>query len=283
WASGAGTSPAGSGGCRGCRSRLRKVNGLPLRDAAHVEWEPIVGSGYTRARKWRATLDDGTRLFAKEAGAAEIVVYEAVRRDFLPKLHDVRGEVLLLEDLSAAHWPPPYPDDCAALLAALDEVAATAPPAQLPRLTEASAWAAIAAEPRPLLALGLCSARWLEHALPLLIEAEARLPRFGSGLVPNRVWAANLCLPGRCVVLVDWSEARTGKPRIDLAFALFTSCRGRLDAATRRRGGARRFRDRDRRDRGVGGAARVGSRRRAATRGSEGRSRRRPTLGRATD
>jgi len=187
-----------------------------------VEWEPIVGSGYTRARKWRVTLDDGTRLFAKEAGAAEIVVYEAVRRDFLPKLHDVRGEVLLLEDLSAAHWPPPYPDDCAALFAALDEVAATAPPAQLPRLTEASAWAAIAAEPRPLLALGLCSARWLEHALPLLIEAEARLPRSGSGLVHNDVWVGNLCFTGRGVVLVDWAEARIGNPRIDLAFALLS-------------------------------------------------------------
>ena len=35
-----------------------------------MEWESIVEGGYTRARKWLVTLDDGTRVFAKEAPAA---------------------------------------------------------------------------------------------------------------------------------------------------------------------------------------------------------------------
>ena len=187
-----------------------------------MEWEPILEGGYTRARKWRVTLDDGTRLFAKEAPASEIAVYEGVDAHFLPRVFDVRDGVLLLEDLSHAQWPPPYPDDASALFAALDEVAATQPPPQLPRLTDHSNWQAIADEPRSLLALGLCPADWLEHALPALIEAEARMPLSGEALVHYDVWARNLCFAARGVVLVDWAMAHIGNPRIDLAFALLS-------------------------------------------------------------
>jgi Phosphotransferase enzyme family len=189
---------------------------------AGTEWEPITEGGYTRARKWRVTLVDGTRLFAKEAPATEIAVYEAVRAEFLPHIHDVRDGVVLLEDLSEAHWPPPYPDDVSALFAALEAVASTPPPPELPRLTDGSRWAAIADEPRPLLALGLCSALWLERALPALVEAEARVPMSGDGLVHYDVWARNLCFADRGVVLVDWAMAHIGNPRIDLAFALLS-------------------------------------------------------------
>jgi hypothetical protein len=166
-------------------------------DATSMEWEPIAAGGYTRARKWRVTLDDGTRVFAKEASASEIAVFGAVDASFLPRVHAVRDGILLLEDLSEAHWPPPYPDDTSPLLAALEEVAATPPPAQLPRLTDGSRWQAIASEPWPLLALGLCSGDWLDRSLPGLIEAEARVPVSGDGLVHYDVWAGNLCFADR--------------------------------------------------------------------------------------
>lgn len=156
-------------------------------------------------------------------------MYESVHGDFLPHLVEARHGVLLLEDLSAAHWPPPYPGDVDALFAAFDQIAATSPPPQLRRLRDASAWEAIAAEPRPLLALGLCSAGWLERALPLLIEAEARVPRSGACLVHNDVWAGNLCFTERGVVLVDRAEAGIGNARIDLAFALLSL---RVEGAT---------------------------------------------------
>lgn len=187
-----------------------------------MDWEPFVEGGYTRARKWRVTLEDGIRLFAKEAPASEIAVYEALDADFLPRVHDVRDGILLLEDLSEAHWPPPYPDDTSALFGALEAVAATPPPPQLPRLTVGSRWEAIAQEPRPLLALGLVPADWLDRALPALIEAEARVPMSGRGLVHYDVWARNLCFAERGVVLVDWAMAHIGNPRIDLAFALLS-------------------------------------------------------------
>jgi hypothetical protein len=187
-----------------------------------VEWEPIESAGYTRSRKWIVRLDDGTTVFAKEAGAAEIAVYESVRGDFLPRVLGVRDGVLLLEDLSDADWPPPYPEDSTPLFEALAQVAATPAPAHLRPLREESLWEEVADAPGPLLALGLCSAEWLELALPLLIEAEARVPRKGSALVHNDVWAGNLCFTERGVVIVDWAEARIGNPGIDLAFALLS-------------------------------------------------------------
>jgi Phosphotransferase enzyme family len=190
-------------------------------DATPIEWEPIEG-GYTRARKWRVRLDDGTHAFAKEAPATEVAVYESVRGSFLPRVYEIRDDVLLLEDLSDAHWPPPYPADTDALFAALEAVATTAPPPGLRRLQHVSSWEAIASEPQPLLALGLCSAGWLENALPALIDAEARVPLVGDGLVHYDVWAGNLCFLERGMVLVDWAEACIGNPRVDLAFALLS-------------------------------------------------------------
>jgi Phosphotransferase enzyme family len=187
-----------------------------------MEWVPIVEGGYTRARKWLVTLDDGTRVFAKEAPAIEIAVYESVTADFLPRVHDIREGILFLEDLSHAHWPPPYPDDVSPLFDTLDEVARTEPPTHLRRFGGESLWERIATAPGPLLALDLCPADWLERALPLLIEAEARVPRSGSGLVHNDIWARNLCFAERGAVLVDWAQAEIGNPQIDVAFALLS-------------------------------------------------------------
>jgi hypothetical protein len=191
------------------------------RDATPIDWEEIEG-GYTRALKWRARLDDGTYAFAKEAAATELAVYASVHGSFLPRVHEIRDGLLLLEDLSRAHWPPPYPADTAPLFAALDELATTAPPAGLRRLTAATRWQEIAADPQPLLELGLCSPEWLESVLPALIEAEGRVPLVGDSLVHYDVWAGNLCFAERGAVLVDWAEACIGNPRVDLAYALLS-------------------------------------------------------------
>jgi Phosphotransferase enzyme family len=186
-----------------------------------MEWEQV-GGGYTRARKWRVRLEDGSYAFAKEARSTELAVYESVTGGFLPDVHEIRDGVLVIEDLSGANWPPPYPDDVTPLFVALDEIAATAPPPQLRPLTDERRWTAIADDPSALLDLGLCSIAWLERALPVLVEAEARVPQAGSGLVHNDVWADNVCFTDRGAVLVDWAEARIGNPRIDLAFALLS-------------------------------------------------------------
>ena len=149
-------------------------------------------------------------------------MYESIDGDFLPRVYEIRDGVVLLEDLSDAHWPPPYPVDVTPLFAALDVVASTPPPPGLPRLTHVSRWEEVAADPKPLLALGLCSSEWLDGALPALVEAEARVPMSGDCLVHYDVWARNLCFAERGVVLVDWAMAHIGNPRIDVAFALLS-------------------------------------------------------------
>src|SRR5262245_36602194 len=83
---------------------------------------PIHG-GYTTAGRWRVTLADGRTVFAKMANDAltadwlhdEWRVYGAVRAEFLPAClawdpGDGAADwpLLVLEDLSEAHWPPPW-------------------------------------------------------------------------------------------------------------------------------------------------------------------------------
>ena len=203
---------------------------------AAEEWR-LVGGGYTRAPKWCARRRDGTSVFVKFAEedelavgplTTEIAVYEAVRGAFLPALHDVHvvdGRALVvLEDLSDALWPPPYPKDVTPLFDALAAVAAARPPPALRRLRPLPEprWRRFEREPHSLLALGVCSERWLRGALPALAEAEARVPCSGNGLVHYDVWAENLCFAERGAVLVDWAEAKIGNPAIDVAFALLS-------------------------------------------------------------
>jgi phosphotransferase family enzyme len=190
------------------------------------EWEPL-GGGYTRAAKWLARLRDGTKVFVKSAEARELLVYQHVRGPFLPSVFDLYTEndrvLLVLEDLSDAHWPPPYPDDLSPLFAALEAVAA-APTPPLRPLEEPPVrpWVRFQRDPGPLLSLGVCSEAWLNAALPVLVDAAADVPVVGEQLVHNDIWADNLCFADRGAVFVDWSEARIGNAEIDLAFALLT-------------------------------------------------------------
>jgi hypothetical protein len=194
------------------------------------EWEPITG-GYTKTPKWRARRRDGTTVFVKAGElrplAVELVVYRHVLAPFVPVVHDLWEDderaVLVLEDLSRAQWPPPYPDDVGPLFAALDAMAAVPAP-ELSPLTqpELSSWARIEQDAQSLLSLGVCTEPWLTDALPALRAGEAAVPVAGSQLVHNDIWTDNLCFTERGVVFVDWAEARTGNAEIDVAFALLS-------------------------------------------------------------
>jgi Phosphotransferase enzyme family len=207
-----------------------------LERVAPDSWEPV-GGGYTRAPKLRVRLQSGESRFVKfaendELAARSIVaetrVYGSVTAPFLPTLYDMfvaDGRALIvLEDLTDATWPPPYPDDVAPLFEALEAVASIAAPPDLPRLAEReeTPWQRIAREPELVLGLGVCSESWLQRALPALLDAEARVPLSGDRLVHHDVWAENLCFTARGAVLVDWAEARIGNPAIDVAFALLS-------------------------------------------------------------
>jgi hypothetical protein len=201
--------------------------------AQPVRWEPASGSGYgINTSRWRVELADGGSVFVKvalddlAAGwlRQEHNVYASVAAPFIPQLrgwHDAEQTLLAMEDLSDAHWPPPWPQHgVPAVLAALDEVHAAAPPPGLGRLEELreplDGWPRIAADPAPCLSLGLCSAEWLDGALLELAAASAACELAGDAFLHLDVRSDNLCLVDGRAVLVDWNWANVGNPLIDV-------------------------------------------------------------------
>ena len=169
------------------KERLERLLGAHI-----VALEFVQGRGYTHAGRHRAVLDDGRSVFVKSAVdeltagwlQLEAIVYGNVDGGFLPRFLGCDEEeglpVLVLEDLSDAHWPPPWRDgDVSAVRAALEELAATGAPAGLTPIGDwkadwLSRWRLLADDPEPFLATGVASAEWLEAYLP-----DLRLPRRG--------------------------------------------------------------------------------------------------------
>jgi hypothetical protein len=155
------------------------------------------------------------------------VFYAQTRRaPFLPRMlgWDDDGErpVIALEDLSDAHWPPPWTTDHVdAVLACLAEVATTPPPPDLPRAADSQfdfqGWIEIEDDPEPFLALGLCSSAWLDDALPILRFATEIAPLDGDALMHFDVRSDNLCIRNGRAVLIDWNFACVGNPVADVA------------------------------------------------------------------
>lgn len=201
--------------------------------ATAVEWNPVA-SRYALGDRWLIRLDDGRTVFAKRAiGEAtaewlrlEHRVYSALRAKFMPELlgwEDAELPLLVLEDLSAAHWPPPWPPGSVeAVLRTFVEIAATPPPDGLFRLADDPSWSwrDVAADPEPFLGLGLCSASWLDEALPALLSASEPGLLDGNGLLHGDARSDNLCIRDGRPILVDWNWACVGNPAVDVAFWL---------------------------------------------------------------
>jgi hypothetical protein len=201
-----------------------------------TSWQHVV-AGYTHAEKWLVELGDRTAFVKASANTVargqierEAAIVEAVAASYMPRCYGSAtvGEwaVLVLEDLSAGEWPPPYPDRGKALLETVTHVAATPPPPWLHRRPEGrphgTYWQRIAADPAPVLANGPFSAAWLEAAQPVLDAAESRATLSGDDLVHDDVWAGNVCYVERGAVLIDWPSAAIGDRRIDLAYAVLS-------------------------------------------------------------
>ena len=202
---------------------------------------PLAHGGYTRSRTWRVETTSGS-FFVKEAAddgslhmlRREALVYRTVDGSFLPGFvgfADAGDRALLaVEFLDDARWPPPYPEDVAPLFEALELVAATTPPPDLPAHGPwLSRWERIATDPEPFLDLGLCSREWLEASIDTLIGSEAHVVFEGDDLVHNDVYSGNVGFTRRGAVLVDWGAALRGSRWTDLAFALLSV---RVEGAT---------------------------------------------------
>jgi aminoglycoside phosphotransferase (APT) family kinase protein len=201
--------------------------------AEPVRWKSVRGAGYgTNTAKWSVELADGGRAFIKlalddlAAGwlRDEWRVYESVDASFMATpiaWHDSDGTTfVVIEDLSDAHWPPPWsPAHIALVLEMLAEVHATAAPQELPSLGSLrdvlDGWRSVAADPEAFLSTGICSSEWIDEALPALAEASAHCELAGEALVHLDVRSDNLCIREDRVVLVDWNLAAVGNGLID--------------------------------------------------------------------
>jgi hypothetical protein len=207
-------------------------------------------TGLTAAQRFVVRFADGSSAFVKAAVDAETerwlrtdhLIMSSIGVDLVPRIiawiEDGERSILVLEDLSDAHWPADHfreehgrrlpvlwkPGQLALAFGALDRLAAVVPPPSLPPLGAArSEWAAIADARGPFLALGLCSPAWLDQTIDRLVAAECSVDLSGDALVHHDVRSDNVCFRGDRVILVDWSEARRGSPRFDLANFL-TGC-----------------------------------------------------------
>jgi Phosphotransferase enzyme family len=196
-----------------------------------------VVAGHTHAEKWLVELADGRRAFVKAGtGLAgdqlgrEASILTSVAAPYMPRLLEASAAaewtVLVLEDLSDAQWPPPYVDQGATLLEAVMQVGATSPAPGLPSRPAGRPFGTyrhrIAVDPRPVLALGVISAAWLEEAQPVLDAAESAARLAGEDFLHDDVWAGNVCYAKRGAVLIDWASTSIGDRRIDLAYALLS-------------------------------------------------------------
>lgn len=201
---------------------------------APARWRRAMG-GYTPASRWSMHFADGSSAFVKAATTVptaqwlrwEYAFYSRLQATFLARMlgWDDSGPwpVLILEDLSGAQWPPPWDaGKVRAVLDALAMVASTAPPPGLPPLAERApklflGWDQVAAEPGPFLSLGLCSAKWLERALPALQGSQQMALFEGECLVHSDIRSDNLCFVDGRTVFVDWNLASVGNPLLDVA------------------------------------------------------------------
>jgi thiamine kinase-like enzyme len=202
---------------------------------ATVQSYTRVTGGYTPATRLLCRTASAT-FFAKIGATAltsrflrrEMHVYNVVAGPFMPRLvgcedHE-SAPLIILEDLSAARWPPPWDEARVELvLARIHEMHHTR--VSLESLAQAhgaprSNWQAVAADPEPFLTLGLTNARWLDRALPALMRHEARCRTDGDSLTHWDLRSDNMCINEGGAVFVDWNFACLSNPALDLGFWL---------------------------------------------------------------
>src|SRR6185369_11270682 len=81
-------------------------------------------------------------------------------------------------------------------------------------------WQRVADDPAPFLSLGLADDRWLDAALPSLLEYEAQCSTAGHSLTHFDLRSDNVCITPRGAIFVDWNNACLSNPKFDLGFWL---------------------------------------------------------------
>lgn len=211
---------------------LARVEGLL---DAKIESHRRAQGGYTPATRLVCETSKGP--FFVKAGSTpltcgflrrEAKVYDVIEGPFVPTRvawedHET-APILIIEDLSHAHWPPPW--DAAHVDRALAQAAvmhrATAPLETFAQAIGAfgRGWQRVADAPGPFLALGFVDAAWLDVALPTLIDHEERCDTGGDRLTHFDLRSDNMCLTADRTLFIDWNCACLGNPELDLGFWL---------------------------------------------------------------
>lgn len=194
-----------------------------------------VHDGYSPAARWIFEAN-GLSFFAKVGTTTqtskhlrrEILAYDRIRGDFMPiriaSADHESAPILILEDLSDYHWPPPWRHG--QVDAVLDQIANIhESSADLPTFGELhgqlpSSWQIVADDTRPFLSLGLVSHSWLQQSLPQLLEAESQCATEGHAVTHWDIRSNKICIRKPAIKLIDWNNACLGNPKLDLAFWL---------------------------------------------------------------
>ena len=203
-----------------------------------TNWRAVSEGGYSAAGRWLIEFGEGRSAFVK-LGAdrhssvgirVELEMYMGADLACVPRLvgydDDADGDgaapLLVIEDLGAARWAPPWPQiDVDELLASLEPVFDAAPPDIVTRAAAwnpgCAHWRSIEADPAgSMLAAQVCTSAWLSRALPTLRAAAEQFdPTAGSRLTHGDLFPQNWCITARGPVFVDWSSARLGNPDAD--------------------------------------------------------------------
>lgn len=218
--------------------------GTPRRELAH-RIERLVGAKVESYRRVEGGYTPALRLLCKTARATffakvgatpgtskslrrEIHIYNSISGDFMPRLvaseDDESEPILVIEDLSARHWPPPWDgrqvELTLAQIEALHNARASVETYAQVYGTDDATWRAVAAAPEPFLSLGMADAEWLEAALPALVECEEGCSTAGESLTHCDLRSDNICVTDDRAVFVDWNAACLSNPRLDLGFWL---------------------------------------------------------------
>ena len=208
---------------------VKRVETLMASPSTNWVWAE---GGYTAADRWVVGFENGESAFIKAATTdltakrlrEDYHVYAHVEGDYLPAVlgwqDDGARPILVLDDLSRAHWPPPWePWHVDKVLQTLPKVWATPPPPDVAPIDRATltGWPLVQEDPAPFLSLGLCSENWLQESLPTLVESELNAPIEGDEFIHMDIRSDNLCFAGDRVLIVDWDLAVRANSLLDIA------------------------------------------------------------------
>jgi len=207
-------------------TRVEKIIG-----SKPVSWTSI-NKGYTEAERYVMLFENGSSAFVKVATEKDTIkwlrdeyrIYSIIKADYIPKVlgwDDGEFPILILEDLSVGHWPPPWTDEriqkVLGVLKDLENMKVEGDFIPLSSVkAELSGWKEISKNPSGFLSLGLVDQKWLEDALPALMKAESEVVLKGDSLVHTDVRSDNVCFLGDKTYLIDWNWTVRGNPKFDI-------------------------------------------------------------------